>query len=191
MTRSLSAVAIFALLWGFVAGCSAPSQIPSEESTPVDIEPSPAAAEPEFTLNAVETHSRFSRLIEPRLRVPSGAIVEIHTKEASDGQFHPDSVAADVLALDFDPIHPLSGPIYVEGAQAGDVLKVVLHEIHVGDWGWTAITPGFSFLADEFVEPAIKTFRIPSGATHVDFSEGVRVPLRPFAGVMGVASGYR
>jgi acetamidase/formamidase len=64
---------------------------------------------------------------------------------------------------------------------------VTLHEIEVGDWGWAAVVPGFGFLADEFPQPWVRTWRIPAGAESVEFAPGVRVPLEPFAGVMGVA----
>jgi len=171
-------------LAGFL-GCGAPPEV----STPEVALPEAATptVEPEFFLGTENTHSRFSSLIPPVLRVPSGAVVEVHTKEATDGQLTPRSSADDVVNLDFDPIHPLSGPIYVEGAQPGDVLEVVLHTIEVGDWGWTAVTPGFGFLADEFRDPYLKTFRFEKGATHADFGNGISVPLHPFPGVMGVA----
>ena len=89
--------------------------------------------------------------------------------------------------LDFEPIHPLTGPVYVEGAEPGDVLAVTLHEIEIGAYGWSAIVPGFGFLADEFTEPYLKTFTIEEGQTAVEFAEGITIPLEPFPGVMGVA----
>ena len=92
-----------------------------------------------------------------------------------------------MLKLDFEPIHPLTGPVYVETAEPGDVLAVTLLEIELGSWGWTAITPGFGFLADEFPDPAIKTFRFEPGDQTARFSEEISIPLNPFPGVMGVA----
>ena len=93
---------------------------------------------PQFTLTADQTHNRFSRTIEPILRVQSGAVIEAFTEEASDQQLTPESTVEDLAAVEFDPIHPLTGPVYVEGAEAGDLLAVTLHEIEIGDWGWTA-----------------------------------------------------
>ncbi|HSR42573.1 MAG TPA: acetamidase/formamidase family protein [Longimicrobiales bacterium] len=143
--------------------------------------------EPEFTLTADQTHARFSSAIEPVLRVPSGAVVEAFTEEASDGQLGPESTTEDVPNVSFDPIHPLTGPVYVEGAEPGDVLAVTLLEIDVGEWGWSGIFPGFGFLPEDFPDAHLKTFRIPEGATHAEFGDGIRVPLAPFPGVMGVA----
>jgi len=142
---------------------------------------------PEFTVTSDQTHNRFSRTIPPVLRVPSGSVVEMFTREASDGQLTMTSDASAMLTLDFDPIHPLTGPVYVEGASPGDVLAVTLHEIEIGDWGWAAVIPGFGFLADVFTEPYIKTFELGPDAEYAELAPGIRIPLEPFAGVMGVA----
>lgn len=145
-----------------------------------------AVPEPQFTLTADQTHNRWSRTIPPVVRVPSGAVIEAHLEEASDGQFTPESDVAAVASLDFDPIHPLTGPVYVEGAQPGDVLKVTILELEAGDWGWAAVVPGFGFLADEFPDPHYRGFRVePDGTAR--FNDRIRIPIRPFPGVMGVA----
>ena len=142
---------------------------------------------PDFQLSRDQTHSRFSAAIPPVLTVPSGAVVEVYTEEASDGQLTLDSDVGDVATLDFDPIHPLTGPVYVEGAEPGDVLAVTLHEIELGDYGWTAVVPGFGYLADDFPEPYLKTFAFEDGQSVARFSDGLSIPLAPFPGVMGVA----
>ncbi len=140
----------------------------------------------DHTLTLDQTHNRFSRTIPPVLRVQSGAVIRAETEEATDGQLTPDSTAADLAGLDFGLIHPLTGPVYVEGAEPGDVLKVTLHRFELGDWGWVASTPDFGFLADEFPEPFLKIFRFEPGARSAEFS-GRHIPLQPFPGVMGVA----
>jgi len=142
---------------------------------------------PQYTLQKDQKHSKFSKDIPPVLRVPSGAVIEVFTEEASDGQIKLGD-GPDVLAnLDFDPIHPLTGPVYVEGAEVGDILKVTLHQIELQDWGWTAILPGFSFLADQFTEAYLKTYELNKGDQFVNFTDKIKVPLKPFPGVMGVA----
>ena len=142
---------------------------------------------PQFTLAADRTHNKFSAAIEPVLRVQPGAIIEAFTKEATDGQITPESTVEDLMNLEFDPIHPLTGPVYVEGAEPGDVLAVTLHEVEVGDWGWTAHLPGFGFLADQFEQPYLKIYRFEEGAASAEFAPGIEIPLRPFPGVVGVA----
>lgn len=142
---------------------------------------------PDFTLTSDQTHNKFSSAIPPVLTVPSGSVIEAFTEEASDKQFQLGAGVDAILNLDFEPIHPLTGPVYVEEAQPGDILAVTLHKIEMGDWGWTAIAPGFGFLADEFPDAAIKTFPLGKDATSIDFGKGINIPLSPFPGVMGVA----
>src|SRR5690606_18865463 len=127
--------------------------------------------EPQYRLTQDQTHNRFSSAIPPVLRVPSGAVIEAYTKEASDGQLTLESTIDDVANLDFDPIHPLTGPVYVEGAEPGDILAVTLHRIELGDYGWTAAIPGFGFLADECEEPYLKTFAFEEGQAVVRFGK--------------------
>ena len=58
----------------------------------------------------------------------------------------------------------------------------------MGDWGWMAIIPDFGVLIHDFGKTKVmKTFALDKARNAVDFAEGIRVPLRPFAGVMGVA----
>ena len=196
MTAKSRSITVLAAAAALAAACAeggdaapdadAPDAAPDAASTGASAS-APAYPDPVVSLPADNPHARFSSTIEPVARVPSGAVVEAFTQEASAGQIAPGD-GPDVLAtLSFDPIHPLTGPVYVEGAEPGDVLAVTLHEIEILGWGWTAIVPGFGFLADDFPDPWLRTFEIAEGATHVDFAEGVRVPLRPFPGVMAVA----
>lgn len=175
----LSAVALTTF-----AACSGDMPPASETSAAAS---AAAVPEPDVTLTADQTHARWSSAIEPVATVPSGSVVEVFTAEASDGQFHLGSTHADVANLDFDPIHPLTGPVAVEGARPGDVLAVTLLDIEVGDWGWAAIAPGFGYLSDRFTEPFYMGFEIPPGAEEVRFNDEISIPLDPFPGVMGVA----
>lgn len=143
--------------------------------------------EPQYTLTTEQTHNKFSSTIEPVLTVPSGAIIEAFTEEATDGQLTLNSTTEDVANVSFEPIHPITGPVFVEGAQPGDVIAVTLHKIEAGEWGWTGIFPGFGYLADEFTDPYLKTFAIDKNSATIDFNDKIKLPLKPFPGVMGVA----
>ena len=57
--------------------------------------------------------------------------------------------------LDFGKVNPVSGPIFVDGAEPGDALKVTIDEFKPSGFGWTANIPGFGLLADQFTEPAL------------------------------------
>ena len=151
-------------------------------------ESSKPSAKPDFTLGASQTHSKFSRSIEPAVTVPSGSVVEVFTHEATGGQFHPDSSVDDLANVNMDMVHTLTGPVFVEGAEPGDTVAVELLEIEPADWAWMAIIPHFGFLADDFGDTTtLRTFELNNDRGYVDFSNNIRVPLRPFAGVMGVA----
>lgn len=145
-----------------------------------------ALPKPDHFLTSDQTHNKFSRTIPPVLTVNSGEVIEMSTEEATDGQLSLESDTSDLMNLSFDPIHPLTGPVYVNEAQPGDVLAVTLHKIEIGAWGWTAILPGFGFLADEYTEPHLRTFEL-AGKNTIRFADEITIPLRPFAGVLGVA----
>jgi acetamidase/formamidase len=123
--------------------------------------------------------------VRPALEVESGETVLLHVRDASDEQIGPSSSAADVVALDFARVNPVSGPIYVKGAGPGDTLAVELLELQPPTWGWTAIIPGFGLLADEFTEPWLRISEVTEAG--VRFSERITLPFRPFPGTLGVA----
>ncbi len=152
--------------------------------TPEEPDPRPI---PAYTLAAENTHNRWSAAIPPVLTVPSGAVVEVFTKEASDGQITPETTPADLAHVDFGRIHALTGPIAVEGAEPGDLLAVTIHEAETQGPGWAGIFPGFGFLAEEFTEPWIRSFALAPGAAEARFNDRITLPLAPFPGVLGVA----
>ena len=147
----------------------------------------PQIPEPDFVIGTDQTHNKSSRAIPPAITVPSGSVIEAHTHEATGGQLNIDSTIEDLNNVDMDRVHTLTGPIYVEGAEPGDVLAIELIELEPGDWGWTGMTPNFGFLRGTHEESGFKTFQLDKEANLVHFAEGIDIPLRPFAGVMGVA----
>jgi acetamidase/formamidase len=125
--------------------------------------------------------------IEPALEVDSDEVIEFTVRDASDEQIRPDSTSDDVAKLDFDHVNPVSGPVYVRGAQPGDVLAVEILEFRPRDWGWTALIPGFGLLADEFPEPWLRISQVEAERGRVVFAEGIELPYEPFPGTIGVA----
>jgi acetamidase/formamidase len=148
--------------------------------------PAPARA-PDFVLTKDQTHTKFSRRIAPAVRVPSGSIIEAFTHDATGGQVTPTSTTADTANIDWDRIHTLTGPVYVEGAEPGDVLAVRLIELEPAEWGWMENHPDFGFLIGEFGTRVLQTFKLDKARNEVEFAPGIRIPMKPFAGVMGVA----
>ena len=142
---------------------------------------------PDFILSADQKHNKWSNTIEPVITVPSGSVIQAETSEASDGQLHENATLEDLINLDFGPIHPLTGPVYVEEAEVGDILAVDIIDIELHDYGWQAIVAGFGFLSDRFKNPKLSVHKIDKNSKTITFKDKVKIPLKPFAGVMGVA----
>lgn len=145
------------------------------------------AAEPDVVLTADQTHNKFSRAVPPAATVSPGSVIEVFTHEATGGQLELGSAIADMNAMNWDLIHTLTGPVYVEGAEAGDILAVTLLELEPGDWGWTGVWPDFGLLAGEETTTDLKTYALDKEKNVVVFEDGIEIPLKPFPGVMGVA----
>src|SRR5262249_34167043 len=81
----------------------------------------------------------------------------------------------------------MTGPVFVEGAEPGDLLAVKIEAIATADHGFTCIMPGFGFLRDLFPKPFIVHWEMADGFARARELPGVRIPGAPFMGVMGVA----
>ena len=136
-------------------------------------------------LSAEPTHSRWNRGLAPRLTIASGDTVVMSCLDASGGQVKPGSSVADFLAIDRGRIHALTGPIFIEGAEPGDVLEIQVVQVEHLGWGWSSVIPGLGFLKDEFREPFLFHWTLDHEISRS--LETAVVPLRPFCGVMGVA----
>ncbi|KAJ7078991.1 Formamidase [Mycena crocata] len=140
-----------------------------------------------------QSHLAWDNSIEPVLRVKSGETVTFDCLDASNGQITPDSTVDAIKSLVFSQLDQVNGPVFVEGAAAGDTLQIDVLSVKPAAWGWTACIPGFGLLTDEFPEPALKIWELDNenGVTYFDEERKVRIPLRPFAGEMGVAPGKK
>jgi acetamidase/formamidase len=147
-----------------------------------------AGAHAHRTIHAAHAHFGWDNARAPALTVAPGESVEFETVDASGGQLSPASVVADVAGLDFGKVNPVTGPVFVDGAAPGDLLKVEILSFAPSGWGWTALIPGFGLLADQFSEPALHLWKydVASMAPAV-FGPVGRVPLKPFAGTIGLA----
>jgi acetamidase/formamidase len=129
-------------------------------------------------------HNVFDNALQPVLRVAPGDSVRF---ECPAMPFPREAVATDLGRIDPEHPHTIVGPVHVEGARPGDVLEVEILDIELGqDFGHAAIIPGLGLLSRRFPEPRMHNFDLSDGAT-AELAPGVRVPLRPFLGIMGVA----
>jgi acetamidase/formamidase len=155
-------------------------------------------------------HTAWDNSLPPRLTVEPGDTVVIETLEPSQGEVARDiasgkwqvpAAAPDLVAVavssaspgppsdseDEEQGHALTGPVAVVGAEPGDTLVVDVVEVVPAAWGWTACGPGGgSLLQDELEEWILHLWDLRDGKDAV-FAPGIRVPLAPFCGVMGVA----
>ncbi|KAI0693135.1 Formamidase [Cerioporus squamosus] len=138
-----------------------------------------------------QCHLAWDNSIPPALHVASGATVTFDCLDASNGQITPASTPSTLASLTFASLDQVNGPVHVAGAEPGDTLRVDVLDVQVAEWGWSAVLPGFGLLADEFPAPALKIWSLNREEGYAWFDErmGIRIPLKPFAGEMGVAPG--
>jgi acetamidase/formamidase len=133
-------------------------------------------------------HSAWDNSLDPTLTVEPGDVVRFECRDAVDRQVDVQTTAADVTDISFDPVHPITGPVAVEGAEPGDVLEVELLDLQHKGWGYTAFWPGemeLGLLPEDFEDPGLHVWDLEGEVGH--FVDGIEVPLDPFPGVIGVA----
>jgi acetamidase/formamidase len=140
-----------------------------------------------YRLDASDVHRAWDNSLPPRLQIDPGDTVVFDTRDAADGYYSCTSTHADVLARGPFRGHPLTGPVRIRGAHAGDVLVVEILEVKPAlDFGWTAIRPGRGLLPEgDFPKPYLQIWDLSDG-TRARSERGVAVPIEAFPGVMGV-----
>lgn len=133
-------------------------------------------------------HSDWNNDRDPALVVNSGDVIQVECREPLNDQITLESDVEDLLAVDMDRVHALTGPISVAGAASGDVLSVEVLKIDHKGWGWTGFFPGeaeIGLLPEHFPDPDLFVWDLQDG-TGI-FTDGIEVPLAPFPGVVGLA----
>lgn len=125
----------------------------------------------------------FSPMNKHTVEVDCGSKVEIETYDCFSNQLKTQEDNFD--ALDWNRINPATGPIWVKGAEPGDLLKVHIHEIEIGDKGVVVAGKGMGVLAEEL--DGIRTKIISITEEGADFGQGRIIPLNKMIGVIGVA----
>lgn len=136
-------------------------------------------------------HNRWHPGIEPRARVRAGEAVTLECRNGLDlalaGPGARDVTGADIAALDLGDPHALTGPVWIEGAEPGDVLAVEIIELEAGLRGVSPVIPGFGALADLFPVAHCVNWSLAGGVARSPELPGVAVPAGLFPGVIGVA----
>jgi formamidase len=134
--------------------------------------------------------NRYHPAIKPVASAKPGQLILFETRDALDSELTVNSVPKDLGAVDLNLVHPLTGPVYVEGAKRGDVLAVTLIDVEPDEYGYTTIVPGFGFLRDQFTEPFIANWKLNRMEAVSDQVPGVRIPMAGFMGTVGTLPGY-
>jgi len=133
--------------------------------------------------------NRYHPAIKPVARAKPGDQIVVHTRDALDSNLNINSKPKDVTAIDVNLIHPMTGPIYIEGAKRGDVLAIKLINVTPNEYGYTTIIPGFGFLPDLYTEPFVANWKLNRVEAVSAEVPGVRIPMNGFMGSVGVMPG--
>jgi acetamidase/formamidase len=135
----------------------------------------------------------FTLKKNPVVKIRSGDTVTLQTwnsclHEMVFNKTTPAGVAEFYKANDIQKrrgMHSLTGPVYVEGAEPGDVLEIRILDIQLTDWGYNFLSPTQGILS-EFTKPRIKYFKFDKQNNTTEFTKGVCLQLKPFPGIIAV-----
>jgi len=138
----------------------------------------------------------FDNSLRPVLTIESGDVVSFETMMLMDGQMVPHISSEEIVRLRTGyyerglSTHTLTGPVYVSGAEPGDVLEIRILKLVPYPFGINYGMPGSygsGTLPDEFHDGYVRSLEWDPEAGDVEFRPGIRLPLRPFMGIMAVA----
>lgn len=119
----------------------------------------------------------------PVLQVRDGDAIMFETCDCFEDQIT--SVDTPFNELDWNRINPATGPVYIEGAEPGDILAVTIDRIQIGDRGVMVTGPGLGVIGDDLQENFIRMLPVREGKAI--FSDQLEIPLNPMIGVIGTA----
>jgi acetamidase/formamidase len=202
---SLSLVA--GTTWLAGAGMVAAQQQPPAYTPPTEAVPPIGPADPNLRATALPNGKKlhllpatlettqwgwFDNAQPPVLRINAGDTVVLETMMHSHNQVVPGTTIEQIKKLRTDypgrGPHTITGPIYVEGAEPGDVLKVTINKIVPRAYAANFNVPGmFGEFPNVYADGQVKYFYLDWEKKVVEFLPGVVIPLKPFPGTLGVA----
>ncbi len=124
----------------------------------------------------------FNKAHAPVKKVKVGDTIEISTYDCFENQIQ--SEDTEITGIDWNRVNPATGPIYIEGVEPGDVLKVKIEKLEIGDRGVMVVGPDLGVMGHRLEEMKAKMIPIKDGKAV--FNE-IELPLNPMIGVIGVA----
>lgn len=137
-----------------------------------------------FFISKDQAHSGFSAEDQPALRIDpgTGEQIRFETSDCSYAESAEKNSTAHLTSL----INPITGPVYVNGAEPGDTLIVDIADIELGEFGWSGYFAGSGALAGVMGdEPYMRQVPISDGQIHL--TDTISVPARPMVGCFGTA----
>ncbi len=125
----------------------------------------------------------FEPKLSPAIRVGQGEQVHLETHDCFEGQIQKTQDLVD--KLDWNHVNPATGPVYIEGAKPGDILRVDLLKVIIGQQASMVTIPGEGALGDVITEMETAILRVEGD--QVVFKDKIRIPIKPMVGVIGVA----
>src|SRR5437588_956679 len=193
----------------FVGASAVRAQQPAQQAAPAPTQAVPPIGPPDPNLQTVPLPSGkkvhllpatlettqwgwFDNAQPPVLRVNSGDTVVMETMMHSHNQVVPGTTIEQIKKLRTDypgrGPHTLTGPIYVEGAEPGDVLKITINKIVPRAYAVNFNVPGmFGEFPKDYPDGQVKYLYLDWDKKVTEFLPGVLIPLRPFPGTIGVA----
>jgi acetamidase/formamidase len=144
----------------------------------------------EHHLTSAGVHYTWDNSVPARLTIEPGDILVAETRDSSDRYYSADSSHADVARKGPLQGHPLTGPVFVRGAEPGDTLVVeVLDVTPAASFGWTAIRPGKGLLpVEEFPKHFLQIWDLSDARiARMPQRRDLAVPIAPFPGIVGTA----
>ena len=133
-----------------------------------------------------KSHGKFGFRadVPPALRIEpgTGETIGFETSDAVYAELHEHQDMAKLTA----GINPVTGPVYVEGAEPGDALVVTIHEIRLKDYGWSVSLPGTGAL-QHVMGDIMFTRQVPIDSAGVHVTERHVFDAKPMIGCIGTA----
>lgn len=120
---------------------------------------------------------------QPACTVQSGDTIVFEAYDCFTNQITSENQIVE--ALDWNKINPATGPVFIEGAEPGDVVEVDIHTIDIGDTVTLMTGPELGVLGDELDTMTIK--RVPIIEGKLQFTEDIQIPVNKMIGVIGTA----
>ncbi len=125
----------------------------------------------------------FSSDLQPAIKIEQNEDIILETHDCFEGQIQTTKDLVD--ALDWNHVNPATGPVYIKGVKPGDVLRVDLLDVRVGDQSSMVTIPGEGILGDVIEQMETAILRLEGD--EIVFKDKLRVPKKPMVGVIGVA----